>query len=488
MLDFGYSFDWESFLKSCITIAFWALIPAFIALAKKRSFFAYYFLSLIITPILTLIIVLCLSPLSPQPRKSRIKDDVSEKQVFYYKGKAYDKNEWEKECDEKHKQLSTSKLLSLLSSYTNPYKPDIQKEEFNIIRVRSAASELFARGAITKERYSSILKQYGIYEPEVKEQRNNQIKAMQALNVSLDKEWLSTQKNGVYYFFCKTEGVETQIIMPNGNPLKTKYRVLANRILEDLKEYGFNYNFPESVVSYHVTLNDSFSGFKHKEIENKLLDILLPNDWTFNPSINERYKELLGGAVMRSIEIKNWLKKCSKMQLAAASCLGNAYKSINMPFCIAKMMEDYDPTYTIPLDRIKELAEVFAVTGNYDAETMVKDIRTFVFYYGIHYREKGRIIVDEADSTNVQGTDEPVEKTDIQEKTVDTNQSTPKQITVETPQIKAESVEIETKAEVIDKPSNQMPTVMFCRKCGAKLIEGSLFCNKCGTKVIDLEE
>ena len=28
------------------------------------------------------------------------------------------------------------------------------------------------------------------------------------------------------------------------------------------------------------------------------------------------------------------------------------------------------------------------------------------------------------------------------------------------------------------------PMVMFCRKCGVKLEEGSLFCNKCGTKVV----
>ena len=30
--------------------------------------------------------------------------------------------------------------------------------------------------------------------------------------------------------------------------------------------------------------------------------------------------------------------------------------------------------------------------------------------------------------------------------------------------------------------------ILFCRKCGAKLIENSLFCNKCGTKVIIMEK
>lgn len=45
----------------------------------------------------------------------------------------------------------------------------------------------------------------------------------------------------------------------------------------------------------------------------------------------------------------------------------------------------------------------------------------------------------------------------------------------------------------VHKPKhNESPTdsknTHFCRKCGAKLIEGGLFCNKCGTKVILSEE
>ena len=32
-------------------------------------------------------------------------------------------------------------------------------------------------------------------------------------------------------------------------------------------------------------------------------------------------------------------------------------------------------------------------------------------------------------------------------------------------------------------PITPLPKVLFCRKCGAKLIDGSAFCNKCGTKI-----
>lgn len=44
-----------------IGIALWALIPGFIAKKKGRSFAAYYILSFVITPLITIIITLCLS-------------------------------------------------------------------------------------------------------------------------------------------------------------------------------------------------------------------------------------------------------------------------------------------------------------------------------------------------------------------------------------------------------------------------------------------
>jgi len=43
-----------------ILIALWALVPGFIARNKGRSFGAYYFLSFLITPLITMIITICL--------------------------------------------------------------------------------------------------------------------------------------------------------------------------------------------------------------------------------------------------------------------------------------------------------------------------------------------------------------------------------------------------------------------------------------------
>lgn len=49
-----------------VGIALWALLPGFIAKKKGRNFWAYYFLSFIITPLITTIITLCLRRVSEE--------------------------------------------------------------------------------------------------------------------------------------------------------------------------------------------------------------------------------------------------------------------------------------------------------------------------------------------------------------------------------------------------------------------------------------
>lgn len=49
-----------------INIALWALLPGFIAKKKGRSFWAYYLLSFVITPLITTIITLCLSKIQDE--------------------------------------------------------------------------------------------------------------------------------------------------------------------------------------------------------------------------------------------------------------------------------------------------------------------------------------------------------------------------------------------------------------------------------------
>lgn len=48
-------------MGAIVGIALWALIPGFIARSKGRNFWGYYFLSFVISPLITIIITLCLS-------------------------------------------------------------------------------------------------------------------------------------------------------------------------------------------------------------------------------------------------------------------------------------------------------------------------------------------------------------------------------------------------------------------------------------------
>lgn len=60
-----------------IGIALWALVPGFIARKKGRSFAGYYFLSFLITPLVTMIITLCLKDRNKESEKScSVKQDV----------------------------------------------------------------------------------------------------------------------------------------------------------------------------------------------------------------------------------------------------------------------------------------------------------------------------------------------------------------------------------------------------------------------------
>ena len=45
-------------------------------------------------------------------------------------------------------------------------------------------------------------------------------------------------------------------------------------------------------------------------------------------------------------------------------------------------------------------------------------------------------------------------------------------------------LQVEDKKETAAPAPIAPPKILFCRKCGNKLVEDSLFCNKCGTKVI----
>ncbi|MBR3016773.1 MAG: hypothetical protein IKH57_06800 [Clostridia bacterium] len=69
------SINWTSI----IGIALWALIPGFIARKKGRSFLGHYFLSFVITPLITTIITLCLSNLNAIEKPEEVNSSEEQK-------------------------------------------------------------------------------------------------------------------------------------------------------------------------------------------------------------------------------------------------------------------------------------------------------------------------------------------------------------------------------------------------------------------------
>lgn len=67
---------------SMIGIALWALLPGFIAKKKGRSFWAYYLLSFVITPLITTIITLCLSKKTEEAAPSSTRETIIETKIL----------------------------------------------------------------------------------------------------------------------------------------------------------------------------------------------------------------------------------------------------------------------------------------------------------------------------------------------------------------------------------------------------------------------
>lgn len=70
-----------------VAMLLWALIPGFMAQKKGRSFIGYYLLSLLISPLITIIIVACLKNLNQTPPPPNSYDPNTQ-----YSGDGYEPN------------------------------------------------------------------------------------------------------------------------------------------------------------------------------------------------------------------------------------------------------------------------------------------------------------------------------------------------------------------------------------------------------------
>lgn len=188
-----------------------------------------------------------------------------------------------------------------------------------------------------------------------------------------------------YKFDKEGEVVRT----PGGNELTTEYRELADRLFDDLVAYGPDHMGSDSILPWHYTMIDNFAPRGKEAVIDILEDCFLSKpDWTFKPQ-NEVWRDIFGTEDSRKNEIRVWLSKCTTMQLTAACCIGNAYRSLNMAFAMAAILggDSSNDRESAMIQFSSIVAKATEVLGFGSAYEVMQDFKTFELYYGIHLKE-----------------------------------------------------------------------------------------------------
>lgn len=135
-------------------------------------------------------------------------------------------------------------------------------------------------------------------------------------------------KDGTYVIYDGRKTLKT----PAGNPVTTLYKELADRLVLDLNTKGYDFHSADSILAWHFTMIDNIAGMSHSNIENVLLQSFMQApDWTFSGDCNdEKWEIIFGHWNTRKKQIEKWLEKCTKMQLTAICCIGNAYHTLKI--------------------------------------------------------------------------------------------------------------------------------------------------------------
>ena len=208
------------------------------------------------------------------------------------------------------------------------------------------------------------------------------------IKYSRDRRWLIAKVEDRYYFFDTAQEKPAPLETPNGKLVGTSYYQLAERILDDLVEFGTEYMTAESVLPWHFTMVDNFVVMEHEQVEVILDECFMQKaEWTFGADCDD----IFGDEDERIEEIRAWLSKCTHMQMTAACCIGNAYHSINVAYVLALLMEN--SSGRLLRRQMIKLAKIVEENAMYDdVDSIMRVFDTFQLYYGIHFEEVGAII------------------------------------------------------------------------------------------------
>ena len=169
------------------------------------------------------------------------------------------------------------------------------------------------------------------------------------------------------------------LLTPMMRPVRTVFRPLADRLLEDLAIYGEDPSNPVSLVAFQYAWIDFFSVISREELEHSVaIGLDHENDWTFNcptvaPEPLANWIKLFGTHPANAGRGKEWLSSLTLTQLCAVYILGRTLKSVNIPYIVATMLNPSDvKSYA------KKVRDCFPFV---EAEDMIRYFENYLFFF-----------------------------------------------------------------------------------------------------------
>ena len=200
----------------------------------------------------------------------------------------------------------------------------------------------------------------------------------------------SIVKNDDRYEVCKGDEI---LKTPGGCIAYTKYLDLAERLMRDWKERGYeSYTEPDSILCYHLSYVENFKPFPRDKVMEMINSTNWENDWSLkpcpspNPHIWMKWVNYFGQN--KENLISQWLDNQSIMQLVASACVLNVFGGFNVPYYMAIVVEDHEKKEHKKM--IKSFYDFYSLFDPYiDFKLFWNIFDCFRLYYGIHLKEQG---------------------------------------------------------------------------------------------------
>jgi hypothetical protein len=163
----------------------------------------------------------------------------------------------------------------------------------------------------------------------------------------------------------------------DNNEVSCNSKLLADKLLQDLKFYGDENMSAESIVVFHYSMIDFFS----EEIKNKIIraymqSFSLEYDWTLNCPFEEQtyiesWMRAFGVPEKRIIKGHIWANTLDIYHLCAAAVITSVLGSANIPYIYSNIE---------PNCRVDVLENLFSIKPEVNRSSLNRYFSNYLFY------------------------------------------------------------------------------------------------------------